>query len=255
VSGGHATGLYRPGDTRLHRLPPQCKVLAALLFIVAVVATPRRQVWALVLQAGLLLAVVHMARLPRRTFARRLGMELPFVAFAFLLPFVARGPHVDMGPFALSSPGLWAAWNILAKATIGVGTSIVLAATTSTTDVVRGLERLRVPRAFTSIAASMIRYLDIVRDDMTRMRIARQSRGHDPRWFWQARAVAHSAGALFIRSYERGERVHLAMMARGFDGRLPPLDTGGTDAGQWRRAMTLPLLGGLVAAAAWVVAT
>jgi cobalt/nickel transport system permease protein len=66
----------------------------------------------------------------------------------------------------------------------------------------------------------MIRYVDVVSDEMRRMRIARESRGftaRDPR-HWPV--VARSLGALFIRSYERGERVHLAMVSRGYTGSL-----------------------------------
>ncbi|HEV8298120.1 MAG TPA: cobalt ECF transporter T component CbiQ [Acidimicrobiales bacterium] len=256
MGGSHAHGSSWPhaSVTRVHRLPPECKVLATVLFILAVVATPREQIWALAAQAGVVLVVVGIARLPLRNFVRRLTIELPFVAFALFLPLLARGDRVDVGPIALSSDGLWAAWNIVAKATIGVGMTLVLAATTTTTDLVRGLERLRVPRVFTAIAGFMVRYLDIVRDEMRRMRIARESRGHDPRWFWHARAVAHGAGALFVRSYERGERVHLAMVSRGFDGRLPVAHVGTAERRQWLDALALPAVAAVLASTAWVVA-
>ena len=64
----------------------------------------------------------------------------------------------------------------------------------------------------------MVRYGDVITGEMRRMKIARESRGYDPRWIWQAKAVARSAGALFVRSYERGERVYLAMASRGYAG-------------------------------------
>ncbi|HUF96828.1 MAG TPA: energy-coupling factor transporter transmembrane component T, partial [Ilumatobacter sp.] len=75
-----------------------------------------------------------------------------------------------------------------------------------------------------SIIAFMFRYLDVVGDQLTRMRRSMTARCHDPRWLWQARPIASSAGALFVRSYERGERVHHAMLARGFTGQMPVLD-------------------------------
>jgi cobalt/nickel transport system permease protein len=100
----------------------------------------------------------------------------------------------------------------------------------------------------------MIRYFDVIADDMRRMKVARQSRGHDPRWLWQARAVATSAGALFIRSYERGERVHLAMLSRGFTGSLPELAEGGAPLGSWLAALSFPLLAASICAIAWVTA-
>ena len=72
--------------------------------------------------------------------------------------------------------------------------------------------------------------------------MARESRGHDPRWIWQARAVASSAGALFIRSYERGERVHLAMLSRGFAGSMPVLTEQTASRREWLSTLSVPLV-------------
>ena len=91
----------------------------------------------------------------------------------------------------------------------------MLVATTDVRDLLQALDRLHVPRAFTAITGFMIRYGEVIVGDLRQMRVARISRGHDPRWIWQARAVAANAGTLFIRSYERGERVYLAMASRG----------------------------------------
>ena len=115
------------------------------------------------------------------------------------------------------------------------------------------MERLHAPRAFTSITSFMVRYAEVISAEMHRMKVARQSRGHDPRWFWQAKAVAHSAGALFIRSYERGERVHLAMLARGYDGALPVHATGVAAPRQWAAALALPAGALVVAVTAWMI--
>ena len=57
--------------------------------------------------------------------------------------------------------------------------------------------------------------------EVGRMRMARLSRGDSPRTLHQAGAIATSVGTLFLRSYERGERIHHAMLARGYTGRLP----------------------------------
>jgi cobalt/nickel transport system permease protein len=96
--------------------------------------------------------------------------------------------------------------------------SLLLAATTEPRDLLAGLERLRVPAQLVQIMGFMVRYLDVVTDELRRMRTARESRGftaRDPR-HWPV--LARCAGALFIRSFERGERVHLAMVSRGHDG-------------------------------------
>ena len=127
----------------------------------------------------------------------------------------ATSPHTEVLGMSLSVPGLWGAWNILIKGTLGVAATGLLVATTDVRDLLQALDRLHVPKAFTAIAGFMIRYGEVIAGELRQMRIARISRGHDPRWIWQARAVAATAGTLFIRSYERGERVYLAMASRG----------------------------------------
>jgi cobalt/nickel transport system permease protein len=244
-----------PSSRMVARLPPPCRIAATTLFVFAVVATPREAWWAFALHAALLAAVARHAGVGARVVVRRLRLELPFVAFAALLPIVASGERVDVAGVSLSVAGLWAAWNILAKSTLGVAAASVLAATTPVPDLLAGMERLRVPRVLVAITGSMARYGEVIADEMRRMRIARLSRGHDPRWIWQARAVAAGAGALFVRSYERGERVYVAMRARGFEGVLPPLGALPASRSQWAVALTVPTAGAAVALGAWVGVT
>ena len=253
MSGAHAHALYYHGHSRVHALPPECKVAAQLLFVIVVVATPREAVWAFAAYAVLIGGVAAIAQLPGRFVAARLLIEVPFVAFALLLPFVAQGERVEVLGVAVSREGLWGAWNILAKGTIGVAASVVVASTTTLPELLRAFDRLHMPRAFTSIASFMVRYLDVIADEMRRMRVARESRGHDPRWLWQARAVAASAGALFIRSFERGERVYLAMISRGYTGQMPSLGGGDTSGLAWATALTLPAVAAAVCVTAWWV--
>src|SRR4029453_10430246 len=112
---------------------------------------------------------------------------------------------------------------------------------------------LPLPKALTSIAGLMIPYGDVIADEVRRMRIARISRGHDPRWIWQARATRAWAGALLTRSYERGERVYLAMVSRGYAGSMPVLQDLDATRGQWLAALSLPAAAALVATTAWGV--
>jgi cobalt/nickel transport system permease protein len=251
VGAGHSHALYLPGTSPLHRARPQCKVAATFLFVLAMVATPREAFWAFGVYALTLTALARVAGLPLATMARRLVIELPFLLFAVFLPLVGQGERVEVLGVQLSVEGLWAAWNIVAKGTLGVAASVILAATTPVAELLRGLERLRLPAAFTTVAGFMVRYADVIADEVRRMRIARISRGHDPRWIWQARAVAASAGTLFIRSYERGERVYLAMVSRGYSGSMPVLHDLGATRGQWLAALALPAAAAAVALTAW----
>ena len=241
---GHGTdGLFIPGASRVHRLAPELKIVAVFVFVLAVVATPREAFWAFAAYGTIVLAVAGLAGVPFGTLLRRLRIEVPFLGFALFLPIVGSSPRVDVLGVGLSEPGLWAAWNIVAKGTIGVAASIVLSSTTPVADLLRGLERLHLPKALTAIAGFMVRYLDVIVGEAGRMAVARQSRGYDPRWLWQARALASSAGTLFVRSFERGERVHLAMVSRGYAGAMPDLRVQLTAPADRALAALVPLLG------------
>jgi cobalt/nickel transport system permease protein len=251
MGAGHAHALYRAGSTPLHRLPPQCKLLAVFLFVLVVVATPREQFWAFAVYALVLVGVAALGRVPAGFVLRRLVIEIPFVLFALSLPFFAQGERVDVAGLSLSESGLLASFNILAKATLGATATILLGATTEVRALLRGLEKLRLPRSFVAIATFMIRYADVIAGEMQRMKVARASRGYDPRSLLQARALAASAGALFLRSYERGERVYLAMVSRGYTGQLPLLGEHDATRAQWATALVLPALALVVNAGAW----
>jgi cobalt/nickel transport system permease protein len=250
MSGGHRH-LYLSGVGPLHRLAPQCKLAATVLFIFAVVSTPREQIWAFGVEALLLAIVATIGRVPLLFIARRLVIELPFIAFAFLMPFVGDGPRVHVAGVHLSQPGLWAAWNIIIKGTLGVAATIVMAATTPVPHILVGLERLRMPRLLVAVMSFMVRYGDVVGGEMQRMKVARESRGYNPRWIWQAKALAQSTGALFVRSYERGERVYLAMESRGYTGSMPARESRPA-ASSWVVSLVLPLMAAVVSCVAWM---
>ena len=214
----HGHRLHFHGHSPLHRAPAHLKVAGLVTFMLVVVATPGSWVPAFAAYAVALAVLVAVSGVPVGYLARRMVVETPVLVFAALLPFVATGPEVEVLGLGLSRPGLVAAGALVTKATLGVLASLLLAATTEPRDLLAGLERLRVPTQLVQIMGFMVRYLDVVTDELRRMRTARESRGftaRDPR-HWPV--VAKSAGALFIRSFERGERVHLAMISRGYDG-------------------------------------
>lgn len=227
MSGKHGFDhrhLHVHGTSPLHRLAPEAKLAGLLAFVIVVALTPRQWIAAFALDAAIATALVVVARLPPRLVIARLTAITPFVAFALFLPFLGDGDTIDIASFSLSVDGLWASWNILAKAGLGALASILVTATTPIPDLLSGLSRLRIPTAIVGILGFMFRYLDLVVDDLTRMRRAMAARCYNPRWLWQSRPIASSAGALFVRTYERGERVHHAMAARGYAGRMPDLD-------------------------------
>jgi cobalt/nickel transport system permease protein len=233
VGAGHAHPLHRPGDSPVHRLPAEVKIVAAFAGVLCVVATPREAFGVFGGYLLVLAAVWAIARIPPGWIARRALVEVPFVVLAVLLPFTGEGPHVEWWGLTLSEPGLLGAWNILVKGTLGVLTSLTLAATTPLRDLLLGLQRLHAPALVVTIATLMLRYVGVIAAEAGRMRLARLARGHDPRFLWQVGATARGIGTLFVRSYERGERVHLAMLSRGWTGAMPRLSDAVTTRRDW----------------------
>lgn len=207
--------------TVIHRLPAEAKILALVVFALVVVATPARLWPAYLIDTTLLIGVAAIARLRPGWLARHGIVELPVLVFVAILPFVAVGPRVDVLGFSLSQPGLVSAATLLAKATLGVFAALILAATTPARDLLVGLERLRLPAVLVAILSFMLRYIVIMADDLHRLRLARLARGGSRRG--QLTAVAGGVGRLFVRGFERGERVQRAMAARGYVGRMPTL--------------------------------
>jgi cobalt/nickel transport system permease protein len=239
MGAGHSHALYVHEHSVVHRMAPEAKLVAALGMVVSIAITPREAVWAFGIYAVAIVGLTGMSRIRPGFVAARLFAVAPFVLFALFIPFIATGETTEVLGITVSVDGLWGAWNILVKALLGASVSILLTATTEIPDIIRGLSVLRVPPLFISITTFMIRYLELIVAELGRVRVAMTSRGYDPRWISQARPIASSAGALFVRSYERGERVHAAMLARGYTGEMPVPSTVPVGASQWARVIVL----------------
>lgn len=158
-------------------------------------------------------------------------IALPFAFAAVPLIFTRSGRPlgtIDLQLFHLtvSGEGIIAFATILLKSWVSVQVAALLVFTTQFHDLLEGLERLRLPRLMVAIVSLMYRYLAVLTGEASRMLRARSSRAatppgtKPPGWRWQARVVGNMVGALFIRAYERSERVYLAMQSRGYAGHL-----------------------------------
>jgi cobalt/nickel transport system permease protein len=189
--------------TWIHRRDPRAKLLGLFGITLVAVSTDAWPVHAAC--AAALLTIAVLARVSPRVVWERARIILPPLLFVALF---ARH-HAPA---------------IAAKATLGTFSAITLGATTPFPDVLHALERLRAPKLLVLIAAFMYRYLFTIVDEVQRMRAALASRGYAPRHALQAQAIGRVATALFLRTYERAERVHLAMLARGWTQSMPRLD-------------------------------
>jgi len=225
-----------------HLLPSHLKILAVLAFISVSVSTPITRWPAFIAFFLLLVATAYASKIPLLLLFKRALIEIPFIFFAILMPFFGTGEKFEIAGIELYREGLLAGLSIVVKGTLGVLAAVILSTTTTAREILRGLERLKLPAVMVQIASFMLRYVNVISDEMERMKVARESRGFIATGIKHWKVIATSAAALFIRSYERGERVHLAMLSRGFDGNLPTLVTDTVTNKHWVSALSVPVL-------------
>ena len=251
AASGHVHALYQHGESFVHKMPAHLKLVTGIGFVVGIVATPREAFWAFGVFAIVLIAFSRAAGLRPGFIASRMLVATPFISVALLLPFFGGGDQVSILGVTLSEPGMWTMWNIIVKASYGLWASVILGSTTTIPDVLAGLERLRLPPAIVGLTGFMLRYIDVVLAQFGRMRRAMESRAYRPRSLRQSRPMAAATGTLFVRSFERGERVYLAMASRGYTGELPRAQATAVPAIQWASAAALLVATWLVAAVSW----
>jgi len=215
--------------------------MAVLAFIIVSAATPITKWWAFIAYFVAIFLVSLVAKIPTPTLLKRSLIEIPFILFAILMPFFGTGERFEVGPLNLYRESLLAAAGIVVKGTLGVLSAVVLSTSTTARELLRGLEKLHLPKLMVQIAAFMLRYVNVISDEMERMKVARESRGFIATGLKDWKVIAIAASALFIRSYERGERVHLAMLSRGYTGVLPHDMSEGASFKIWLQGLALPL--------------
>ncbi len=221
---------YSDRDSFIHRLDPRTKFITTLLFILVVVLTPPSSWPVFALYFALIVILLLLSRLPITFVLKRSLVIIPFVLLiAIFIPFFKEGEvagsyNIWLWQVSVTHSGIQVLLNVLAKAWLSILSLILLTSTTRLANLLKGLEQLRVPRVMIMILSFMYRYIFVLVDEVMRMKQARDSRNFGGKRLWQIRTIGNMIGTLFIRSYERGERVYAAMVARGFDGQSRTLD-------------------------------
>lgn len=227
---------YQAGDSLLHRLDPRVKVMAVLLVIIGIVLTPDFAWVAYPLLWTLLGVLAVTGGVGVWRLNRLAGLALPFTLAAITLLVTTPGhPLVSIGSFNITDAGLGRFLGIVLKSWLAMQAALVFAITTHFTDLLWALESLGVPEVLIAIIGFMYRYLFTLKDEAERLLRARAARSGTAAGYkaggglrWRAQVTGGMVGNLFLRSYERSERVHAAMLARGYNGQIkrrenPPL--------------------------------
>lgn len=219
---------YSERNSFIHRLDPRTKFIVTMAFILAVILTLPNQWEAFILYFFIISTLIVVSRVPVLYILKRSLLVLPFViVIAISLPFfkedVTSGSY-NIGLLRVSAAGLQVFYTVLIKAWLSALSLILLTATTKVTELLKGLEQMRFPKIMIMILSFMYRYIFVITDEVMRMKQARNSRNFGGRHWWQIKTIGNMIGTLFIRSYEHGERVYTAMLARGYDGQSRVLD-------------------------------
>jgi len=222
---------YYRGTSLIHHLDPRLKLLATLAFILVASSTPPRAWPAFGLLAVLVLAAILASHIPPVEVLKRSLITLPFAGMiALSLPFTQGGQSVwTWRPFGweltVTGEGLLLCGAVLAKAWLSVLAAALLLASTSLFDLLQAMRALHVPAVLISTMSFMYRYLFVLGEEAGRLQTARAARSAGPGGglAWRTRVLGGMIGSLFIRSYERSERIYAAMLSRGFAGEIHSL--------------------------------
>ena len=223
---------YHDTDSFIHRLDPRVKVVVTVAFILSN-ALLSDGAWTAFGLAWLLLLMANAVSNLGITFTlRRSLIALPFALIAITVLFSIPGNplttfHFLFWDLTITDAGLLRFLSILVRSWLSVQMAILLVGTTRFPDIVHALEHLRVPSILTTIIAFLYRYLFVLADEVFRLLRAREARSaampgvrSGGSVAWRARVAGNMAGQLFLRSYERSDRVYNAMLARGYTGHL-----------------------------------
>lgn len=249
----------------VHRADPRLKFVAVIVTILVISLLPVGAFVALGLTWLALIAVSTLAALGPMRLSRGAFVAAPFLLAALPLIFVRSGDPIGtivLGPIALtlSGEGLVLFATIAAKSWLSVQAALLLTFTTPFHDLVDALRDLRLPRILVTIISFMYRYLAVLGEEASRMLRARSARsaavagrsGGGLRW--RAAVTGSMVGSLFLRSYERSERIYAAMQSRGFDGTFRHLSSRSIPTASWAAfgLVLVALISLEIAAHAWL---
>ena len=194
----------------IHKLDPRTKIITFLLFIVFVITSSPTDYIQFLSYSAIILTVVFLSKVPLGYVFKRVLVIIPFVLLvAIFLPFANKGQE-----------GWIIFGNVMIKSILAVLATIMLSSTTKFHKLLKGLELLKFPKILIMILSFMYRYVFILVDEAQRMERARDSRYFGGEYLRQIKIICNIIGLLFIRAYERGERVYQSMSARGFEGNI-----------------------------------
>ena len=227
---------YHEKESFLHRLDPRVKALVTVIYIVSNALLPDGAWLAFGVAWVFLIAANLLSQLGIGYTFKRSIIALPFAFIAITVLFSIPGQplftfQLFTSNLVITDAGLLRFVSILIRSWLSVQLASLLVAVTRFPDLIHALEHLKVPSILTTIIAFLYRYLFVLTDEVFRLIRARESRSAASTGnragggvFWRAKVAGNMAGQLFLRSYERSDRIYNAMLSRGYSGHLYTLN-------------------------------
>ena len=234
----HIIDHYQKIKSPIHRLDGRIKLVFIVAVILSCTLLPMGAWPAYILIFSVLVALILLSDLSITYVLKRSLLFLPFLLAALPILFRSSEPSIityTLGKItmAISQEGLIRFASLGIKSWLSVIAAVLLASTTSFTELLQAMRSLKVPRLLVAVFGLMWRYLFLMFDEVDRLNRARLSRsGRDPSsprrlggsLIWRAGVTGGMVGSLFVRSLERSERVYNAMLSRGYDGEIRSLE-------------------------------
>jgi len=207
----------------LSKVKPQTKLLGIFLIILSIAFFSMNNLKLFLIHVCCVIYLLLISKISFKTYLKRLSIDIPFVLFAIFLPFISKGNGIIIGEYfglTIYETGLIEMRNLIFKITLCVTLAIILTASTSTIEIIYGMQKLKISPLLISIFSFAIRYIDVFIDELKRVKTSMKSRGYSEKGLKNLQPIAFASGAMLIRGYERGERVYNSMISRGFNGYL-----------------------------------
>ncbi len=208
----------------LRQTSPGLKLFLGLASILLCVSSPG-PVAPLLVAVSLSVAILALARIPPRVYARLLLIPVSFavMSIAVILFITGSGTvlfEVPGLPLAVTADGANLAVLLLARVAGGMCSLYFIALTTPMTEVFDIFRRLGVPAVLIDLAMLIYRFIFILIEEAGQIYRSQVMRLGYGRFRESVNSFGMLAGALFLRTWESGEALVLAMDARCYDGKL-----------------------------------
>ncbi len=209
----------------LYLIDPRIKIVSAF-FLIFLVVSGTQNVYRFLSFFCILLAIAVFSRLPLLPLFKRSLVIIPFaVVVTAFLPLFGNGETIEVFSISLYVEGLEKFKDVVLKAFLSVFCAAMLIESTEFQDLLKGFEKLKMPTIMVVLISFTYRYFSVILEEANRMKRARDARSSRGSFVWQMKTIGNILGQLFIRSYERSERIYQAMALRGFTGDVKTMDT------------------------------